>query len=131
MILSMISRSAGREIKGSICLSTSAVPLAVAAASAARKGTRLASLLLAMAVVRATATLTLLFQSLIRRSLVSGSCIICCVALPTECNCHMPMAVITTANASTTAKPRPRRAPILNLEKFIASIHSRKEVRAA
>ena len=48
------------------------------------------------AVVRATATLTLLFQSLIKRSLVSGSCIICCVALPTECSCQMPITVIAS-----------------------------------
>ena len=79
-----------------------------------------------MAVVRATATLTLLFQSLMRRSLVSGSCIICCVAWPTECNCHRPMAVISTANISTAANPNPKRAPMFSLVNFIEFIHSRE-----
>ena len=85
----------------------------ISAALVEKKGPRLGSLLFATAVVRITATLMLRLQSPMSRSLASGSRIISRVASPSALSCQTPMPVMRTAKAKTTAKPNPRRLPIV------------------
>src|SRR5450830_1463409 len=64
-----------------------------------------------MAVVRVTDVDMLEYQSLIRRSLASGICIMALVASATDCKRHMPMPATTIINSSTTPKPAAKRVP--------------------
>ncbi|MNN32440.1 hypothetical protein D3C81_1461620 [compost metagenome] len=78
------------------------------------------SLLRAMAVVRRTPLSIFAYQSEMKRSLASGSSIILRVDTATSCKRHTLMPVMTMENSKMTAKPRPRRTPILTfLNKFM------------
>ncbi|KAG1285937.1 hypothetical protein G6F64_014225 [Rhizopus arrhizus] len=99
------------SISGSICCCSAEELRVEVAASSVKKPARLASALLAMAVVRVTPVWILRAQSLIRRSLISERCVTIStdslmLAKLTSPTTHMRMIM-----ASKTEKPPARRVP--------------------
>src|SRR5471032_3168175 len=105
--------------KGSIFFCSSATSRTEDAVSSAKNGPSDGSVLFATAVTRRTLVWISKYQSLIRRSLASGCCIIECVASATVCRRQMPMPVISVVRNNTRPKPAVRRAPIFQF--FIIS----------
>ena len=113
------SFSSGLSIKGSICCCSCEELRVDAAASSAKKVARLASALLAIAVVRVTPEWMLRAQSLTSRSLTSERCVTVSTERLISASPNRPTTHMMMIMASKTENPPARRVP--NFRFFIAS----------